>query len=94
MRTEKELIKEAIDVQNACNLSGVVNSFSKAIADLWVIAREEGGKGTAWINQHRVSRLYADKIKSLSGDIIFGDFNETNLTNITQQEYYVKEHKK
>lgn len=81
MRTEQELIKEAIQVQNACNLSGAVHSFARAMSDLWAIAHEGKGKGTDWINTHRVARLYADKIKSLTGDIKYGDFNEENLEN-------------
>jgi hypothetical protein len=76
IRSERELIKEAIQVQDACNLSGVVNSFSRALSRLWTIAREEGGKGTDWINTHRVSRLYADKIQSLAGEISLDDFRE------------------
>jgi len=76
MRTEQELVKEAIQVQDACNLSGVVHSFSKAIAELWAIANETGGKGTTWVNTHRVCRLYADKIKSLAGEITLDDFRE------------------
>jgi hypothetical protein len=80
-RTEQELIQEAILVQNACNLSGVVHSFSRAISRLWVIANETGGRGTDWINRHRVSRLYADKIQSLAGQVHLGDFNETDLEN-------------
>jgi len=80
MRTESELIKEAIDVQLACNLSGVVHSFARAMTDLWKIANELG-KGTEFVNTHRVSRLYASKIQSLSGDVKFGDFNENNLEN-------------
>jgi hypothetical protein len=78
-RSEAELIIEAIKVQDACNLSGVVNSFAKAIARLWRLAYEDqkegGGRGTDWVNRHRVSRLYADKIKSLAGEVEFRDFD-------------------
>lgn len=79
-RTEAQLIKEAIDVQNACNLSGVVISFAEAMRDLCDLSNELG-KGTAWRNSHRVARLYADKIKSLTGELESGDFDESNLTN-------------
>jgi len=74
MRTERELIIEAIACQDACNLSGVVHSFSRAITELWTIARKQE-KGTDFVNHHRISRLYADKIKSLAGDIVPGDFS-------------------
>jgi hypothetical protein len=77
-RTEQELIKEAILVQDACNLSGVVFSFARAMERLCALGK---GKGTAWRNNHRVSRLYASKIQSLSGDIKLHDFDEENLDN-------------
>lgn len=81
MRTEAELIKEAIDVQDACNLSGVVQSFARAMSDLWSIANETGGKGTTWVNTHRVARLYSDKIRSLAGEVQLSDFDYNNLEN-------------
>jgi hypothetical protein len=82
-RTEQELIKEAIQVQDACNLSGVVHSFSRAMSRLWAITHADGGenKGTEWVNTHRVARLYASKIQSLSGDVKLHDFDESCLEN-------------
>ena len=71
---EESLIKEALQVQDACNLSGIVHSFSDGMSILWDIANATG-KGTDWVNRHRYSRLFADKIKSLSGDIENGDFD-------------------
>ena len=63
-RTETQLIIEAYQVQDACNLSGVVHSFSRAISDL----REAcPNQGTEFYNQHPVSILYASKISSLAG---------------------------
>ena len=64
-RTEAQLLREAIQVQDACNLSGVVHSFSRAISDLWEIARAKE-HGTEWVNTHPVSILYSDKIRHLS----------------------------
>lgn len=66
VRTETQLLAEALQVQDACNLSGVVHSFSRALTDLWAIA-DHDGEGTDWVNQHPVSVLFADKIKHLSG---------------------------
>lgn len=80
-RTEAELIKEAVLVQDACNLSGVVHSFSRSISRLWKLANETN-QGTDWVNTHRVSRLYASKIESLSGNVKTGDFDIENLENI------------
>ena len=57
-----ELLIEAYQVQDACNLSGVVHSFSNAITDL----RANGIKDTAAINSHPVSVMYASKIASLT----------------------------
>lgn len=75
-RTEQELIQEALDVQNACNLSGVVHSFSRGITRLWAIQRENGdGAFTIDINRHRYCRLFASKIESLAGTIEIGDFD-------------------
>lgn len=64
--------REAIAVQDACNLAGVVYSFKKAIEILWKhndIRRIYGEKpnGTDWVNKHPVCKLYADKIAHLSG---------------------------
>lgn len=75
VRTQEELILEAIQAQDACNLSGVVHSFSRAMRRLWDIAHEQG-HGTDWVNTHRVARLYADKIQSLTGPIQLGDFDQ------------------
>lgn len=66
VRCMKELAKEALDVQNACNLSGVVHSFSRAIGDLREIARLEKWESTDKINRHPICILFADKIASLS----------------------------
>jgi PII-like signaling protein len=69
-KTESELIQEAWEVQNACNLSGVVHSFSAAISRLWTIYQTENKKfSTTDIAEHIVSKLYASKIMSLSGDL-------------------------
>lgn len=63
MKTLNQLMQEALQVQDACNLSGVVNSFSRAIASL----RENGITDTDSINSHPVSVLYSSKIASLTG---------------------------
>lgn len=66
MKTIQDAAQSALDVQNACNLTGVLHSYSAAMK----IVREEAkkqGEGTDWINQHPISRLYADKVVSLSG---------------------------
>jgi len=60
------IYQTALDVQDACNLSGVVHSFSQVITEVWKEAREKG-QGTAYVNSHPVVLLFIDKLASLSG---------------------------
>ncbi len=62
MKTIKELAQEAIDVQDACNLSGVVFSFARAMTDMC-----EHVSGTDARNTHPICVLWADKIAHLTG---------------------------
>ncbi len=69
MRTMKQLAQEALDVQDACNLSGVVLSFGRAIGEL----RENNpSMGTDWINSHPICCLWSDKIAHLTGTQSYG----------------------
>jgi len=61
-KTIKELAQEALDVQNACNLCGVVQSFARAMIDLG-----EHVKGTDARNAHPITVLWADKVAHLAG---------------------------
>lgn len=61
-KTLKQLAQEALDVQNACNLSGVAQAFARAMIDLG-----EHTKGTDERNRHPVAVLWADKIAHLTG---------------------------
>lgn len=55
------LAKEAMDVQDACNLSGVVHGFSRAITEL------RSYYDSTWdINTHPISVMWASKIASLT----------------------------
>ncbi len=65
-RTMVDLAREALQVQDACNLSGVVHSFSRAITRLRVLLEAEGKGGTDNVNTHPVCVLWADKIASLT----------------------------
>jgi hypothetical protein len=62
----KEHWQQALDVQNACNLSGVLHSFNAVIDDVWAEAHEVG-KGTDYVNTHPLVRLWVDKLAHLSG---------------------------
>lgn len=61
-----DLCKLSLDVQMACNLSGVVHSFQVVLTKLWAYANENK-KGTDWVNQHPISVLFVDKIADLTG---------------------------
>jgi hypothetical protein len=63
-RTIRELAREALQVQDACNLSGVVHAFARAMSDL---LKHPECTGTDWANTHPVAVLYADKIAHLTG---------------------------
>ncbi len=58
--------REAILVQDACNLSGVVHSFSRVMSLLSEISNRQR-RGTDWKNHHPIAVLYASKIASLTG---------------------------
>lgn len=64
----KKDYEDALMVQSACNLSGVVHSFSEILSRL-VKEAQEHGKGTDWVNTHPICVLFAKQIKHLaSGD--------------------------
>jgi hypothetical protein len=64
--TVQDAARQALLVQDACNLSGVVHSFSEILTSvLWPEARQTG-KGTDFVNQHPISKLFADKIADLA----------------------------
>lgn len=63
----------AIDVQDACNLSGVVRSFAEVTDTIWRNVRASGG-GTREVNTHPIAVLFTSKIGDLSG-VGCGDFD-------------------
>ena len=73
VRTWKEMAEEALGVQNACNLSGVVISFSNIITEVRTRLEAEGKGGTDAVNTHPVCVLYADKVAHLTGTQGFGN---------------------
>ena len=65
-RTVAELAKEVLEVQNACNLSGVVLSWGQAILDLR--ANLSGAdQSTSAINHHPINVMWAEKVSELTG---------------------------
>jgi len=64
--TIQEAARTSLDVQDACNLSGVVASFHDVVMNtLWPEARRLG-KGTEWVNRHPIVTLFIDKLASLN----------------------------
>ena len=64
MTTITDLARDSLRVQNACNLSGVVHSYARALSDLRTIFPS---LGTDAINRHPIAVLWADKITHLTG---------------------------
>ena len=60
------IFQNAIDIQDATNLSGVVHQFSRDMRIICEEVRAAGG-GTDHINRHPVCRLYAEQIAWLAG---------------------------
>lgn len=64
----KELAQDALNVQDACNLSGVAHDFARCMSDLC-----EHGLDTEARNKHPIAQLWADKIAHLTGTQSLGN---------------------
>lgn len=62
--TLTEMAQSALDVQNACNLSGVALSFAEVMMNL---RRLPECQGTAWANSHPIALLYVGKMADMVG---------------------------
>ena len=62
----KQDYKDALLVQDACNLSGVVFAFAQTMQRICDEAHAQG-QGTAWRNNHPICRLFAEQILYLTG---------------------------
>jgi hypothetical protein len=65
MKTMHQLAKEAIDIQNACNLSGVIQTWSRSISALKEL---NPTMSTDELNHHPISVMYASKVGSMTSD--------------------------
>jgi hypothetical protein len=61
-KTLAELAREALLVQDACNIGGVSRSFAQAMADLHAHV-----PGTNERNTHPITRVWIDKLSALAG---------------------------
>lgn len=67
--------KNAVDVQNACNFSGVLFSFAEDIRAVIDHLRETGAYSTPAVAVHPVCVLYMDKLRDLQGRPGFEEFS-------------------
>ena len=70
----KRMYEDALAVQDACNLSGVVFSFAKHMQTLCDMGLDTDAK-----NRHPVSVLFASKISSLTNGEEFDSFHDAYI---------------
>ena len=78
-RTLQQLAQEAMDVQDASNLCGVVQGFARAMLSLTDLYHD---KGTDFIKSHFITRAWADKVNSLCGIQSIYDYKWPGKKNI------------
>lgn len=66
MSKERNIYQDALDVQGAVNLSGVIFSLPEIANKVWEEIRSEGNQGTDAFNTHPVMRLIAEQFMWLS----------------------------
>ena len=57
--------KEAITVQDACNISGVIFAWARRMEKINETMRENG-EGGDWRNAHAINVMFASKVASLT----------------------------
>lgn len=62
----QKMYQDALTVQYAVNLSGVVRSWAEIMTLIWQEADAVKG-GTDYVNRHPVNVLFASKVASLTG---------------------------
>ena len=70
---------EALQVQDACNLSGVVIAFARVLQKL-----RDSGLDSNGIHTHPLTRCWADKIAHLAGVQDLGNANACEAFNVVQ----------
>jgi hypothetical protein len=77
-KTIADAAKLAIEVQDACNLSGVAASLYNICSDvLWPEANRLG-KGTDFVNGHPIVTMFLSKLASLNGTYLECDYHQAN----------------
>jgi hypothetical protein len=59
------IYQNALNSQNACNLSGIVKTLAQDLDIIWNEARAQNA-GTDYVNTHPVVRLYVEQLVSLN----------------------------
>lgn len=73
MKITSESYQVALDVQGACNLSGIVRAWIVEIDKLNAYARENN-KGTEFVNAHPINKLFANKVADLCRAVTFTEY--------------------
>lgn len=82
-KTMKDLAREALAVQDACNLSGVAHGFARALGELRTLLPSAG---TDAINHHPIAVLWADKVAHLTGTQDLGNDRVTKAYSWAHDE--------
>jgi hypothetical protein len=69
--TLQEAAADALAVQSACNVSGVVNAFARAMMAVLDDCRANGG-GTDAARRHPITVMFMDKLNDMCGRNIEG----------------------
>lgn len=65
--TLQEAARNALDVQNASNVSGVVLAFGRAMAAVMDDCCKPGGGGTDAARHHPITVMFMDKLADMCG---------------------------
>jgi hypothetical protein len=68
----RQAAEEALAVQDAVNLSGIVHSWSRRLSRLHEKSEAWAKMGTDERNKHPINMLWADKVASLTGTQALG----------------------
>ena len=79
--TLQRAAQSALDVQSACNLSGVIYSFAEIIAFLRTLPE---CRGTKWTNKHPICRLFAEQIMHLTDAGQSGDYDADDIASYSK----------
>lgn len=63
--TMQQAAQSALDVQNACNASGIIRSLHEIVMD--VLWKAPECQGTRWINSHPIVTMFLLKLAELNG---------------------------